>query len=118
MLVSANNCSFTLEEKVELVRAGLSMVLLPVMDLIHRKNEVILMAPTGAAADNIGGNTLHTAGLTKARKNTVPSHVRNLWARKTIMVIDEVSMVDLSMLSTINNQCKIARSMDRSSPDL
>jgi hypothetical protein len=31
------------------------------MDLIHRKNEVILMAPTGAATDNIGGNTLHTA---------------------------------------------------------
>jgi hypothetical protein len=34
------------------------------------------------------------------------------------MMIDEVSMIDLSMLSTINNQCKIARSLDRSSPDL
>ena len=31
------------------------------MDLIKRKNEVILLAPTGAAADNIGGNTIHTA---------------------------------------------------------
>jgi hypothetical protein len=29
------------------------------MDLIWRKDEVILMAPTGAAADNIGGNTYH-----------------------------------------------------------
>jgi hypothetical protein len=29
------------------------------MDLIWRKDEVILMAPTGTAADNIGGNTYH-----------------------------------------------------------
>lgn len=31
------------------------------MDLIHRKNEIILMAPTGAAADVIGGSTHHTS---------------------------------------------------------
>ncbi|KAJ6168292.1 hypothetical protein N7497_001135 [Penicillium chrysogenum] len=31
------------------------------MDLIRRKKEVVLMAPTGAAADNIGGNTFHTS---------------------------------------------------------
>ncbi|THC87309.1 hypothetical protein EYZ11_013246 [Aspergillus tanneri] len=30
------------------------------MDLVHRKHEVIFMAPTGAAADIIGGNTYHT----------------------------------------------------------
>jgi hypothetical protein len=34
------------------------------------------------------------------------------------MIIDEISMTDLSMLSTINNQCKIAKSLDRSSTDL
>ena len=28
------------------------------MDLIHRKGEVILMAPTGAATNNIGGKYL------------------------------------------------------------
>jgi hypothetical protein len=31
------------------------------MDLVGRKDEVILMAPTGAGADNIGGNTYHTS---------------------------------------------------------
>ncbi|KAL6229760.1 hypothetical protein BDW75DRAFT_245436 [Aspergillus navahoensis] len=31
------------------------------MDLLHRKNEIILMAPTGAAADVIGGSTYHTS---------------------------------------------------------
>jgi hypothetical protein len=91
------------------------------MDLICRREEVILMAPIGAAADNIGGNTYHTAlgmSIAKTQKTTVSSRVRRLWSRKTIMIIDEVSIVDLSMLSTINNHCKIARSLHRSSPDL
>lgn len=73
------------------------------------------MAPTGVAADNIGGNTYYTAlgiSIAKTQKTTVSSRVRKLWSRKTIIIIDEVSMVDLSMLSTINNQCKIARSLD------
>ena len=91
------------------------------MDLIFRKDEVILMAPTGSAADNIGGNTYHTAlgiSIGKTQKMTVGSRVRKLWSRKTIMIIDEVSMMDLGMLSTINSQCKIVRPLERSSPEL
>jgi hypothetical protein len=34
------------------------------------------------------------------------------------MIIDEVSMIDLSALSIINTHSKVARSLDRSSPDL
>ena len=38
------------------------------MDLIDRKSKVILMAPTGAAADNISGNTYYTSlGITLAK---------------------------------------------------
>ncbi|KAJ5117596.1 hypothetical protein N7448_011228 [Penicillium atrosanguineum] len=91
------------------------------MDLIHRKDEIILMAPTGAAADVIGGSTYHTSlgiSLNRYRRTGVGPRVRRLWSRKTIMVIDEVSMVDLSALSIINTHSKIARSLDRSSPDL
>ena len=91
------------------------------MDIILRKDEVILTAPTGSAADNISGNTYHSAlGMTLAKKQqpSVNSRVRKLWTRKTIMFIDEISMTDLSMLSKIDRQCKIARSLDRSSPDL
>ena len=91
------------------------------MDLILRKSEVILMAPTGAAADNIGGNTYHTClgiSINKTQKPTVSPRIRKLWSTKTIMIIDEISMTDLTTLSTINNRCKIAKSLDRSSPDL
>ena len=91
------------------------------MDLLYRKHEVILMAPTGAAADVIGGNTYHTSlgvSLGNSLRTGMGARVRRLWSRKTIMIIDEVSMIDLSALSTINAHCKIARSLHRSSPDL
>jgi len=91
------------------------------MDLILRKDEVILMAPTGAAADNIEGNTYHTSlgiSISNSQKRNVSPCVKKLWSKKTIMIIDEISIMDLSMLSTINNQCKIAKSLDRNSPDL
>jgi len=91
------------------------------MDLMVRKHEVILMAPTGAAADNISGNTYHTSlgiSISKTQKPTVSARVKKLWSRKTIMIMDEVSMLDLNSLSMINNQCKIVKSLDRSSPDL
>jgi hypothetical protein len=91
------------------------------MDLIRRKNEVMLLAPTGVAASNIGGNTYHSAlgiSIAKKQKPSVSSRVKALWSSKTIAIVDEVSMMDLSMLHTINNQCKIVKSLDRSSPDL
>jgi Helitron helicase-like domain at N-terminus/PIF1-like helicase len=91
------------------------------MDLLYRKDEVLLTAPTGSAADHIDGNTYHSAlgiSLAKSQKPTVSPRVRKLLSNKTIMFVDEISMVDLSMLSTINDRCNIARSLDRSSTDL
>ncbi|KAF8860613.1 hypothetical protein BDZ45DRAFT_800769 [Acephala macrosclerotiorum] len=66
------------------------------IDLLCRKEEVILMAPTGAAADNIAGNSYHTAlgiSIAKTQKITVSSRVRKLWSRKTVMIIDKFSPV-------------------------
>ena len=91
------------------------------MDLICCKEEVILMAPIRAAVDNIGGNTYYIAlgiSIAKTQKIIVSSYIRRLWSRKTIIIIDEVSIVDLSILSTINNYCKIVKFLYRSSPDL
>lgn len=91
------------------------------MDLINRKDEVILMAPTGAAADVIEGNTYHTSlgiSLNRFRQAGVSARVRRLWSQKTIMVIDEVSMIDQSALAIINMHCKAARSLGRDSSQL
>lgn len=51
------------------------------IDLIHRRDEVILMAPTGAAADNISSNTLHTSlgiSITRSQGRAIATRVRNL----------------------------------------
>ncbi|KAJ5195492.1 uncharacterized protein N7498_008930 [Penicillium cinerascens] len=84
------------------------------LHILGRKHEIILTAPTGAAAENLGGNSYYTSlGINLSYKASVTAR-----ARKTILVIDEMSVVDLKMLSVINNQCKVARSLPRSSPDL
>jgi hypothetical protein len=91
------------------------------MDLINRKDEIILMAPTGAAANNIGGNTYHTSlgiSINRSQTSMATSRVRKLWSHKIIMLIDEVSMMDLGIISVIDNQCKIVRSLDRNSTNL
>jgi hypothetical protein len=81
------------------------------MDLLRCKHELILMALTGAAADLIRGNTYHTSlgiSLNRSQAAAKGLRVRQLWSCKTIMVIDEVSMIDLSTLSAINSHCKLA----------
>ena len=91
------------------------------MTLLRRQHEVILTAPTGSAADNINGNTYHTSlgmSIGKRVNPKAPQRVQRLWAKKTILIIDEISMVDLKTLSDINNRCKIARALSADSPDL
>ena len=60
------------------------------MDLVDRKKEVIVMAPTGLASSKIGGSTYHTALgvpiIRRKERTTVPSRVRRLWSEKTIMM--------------------------------
>lgn len=102
-------------------KSQITKAIVAAMDLIRRREEVILMAPTGAAADAIGGSTYHTSlgiSLNRYRRAGVSPRVRRLWSQKTVMIIDEISMVDLAALSIINTHCKVARSLDRSSTDL
>jgi hypothetical protein len=91
------------------------------MRILKREHEVILMGPTGASADNIGGNTIHTAlGMSIGAKQnrTPPQRIQRLWASKTIMIVDEISMVDLQTMAKMNNRCKVARSLSPDSPEL
>jgi anion-transporting ArsA/GET3 family ATPase len=51
------------------------------IDLLHRKNEIILMAPIGAAANIIGGSTYHTSlsiSLNRYRRAGIGQRVRRL----------------------------------------
>ena len=91
------------------------------MNFIFYKNEIIFMTFTKIAVNNINRNICHTVlniDLDKKQKLTVSSHIRKLWSNKTIMFVNEISMMNLSMLSKINNQCKKAKSLNRCFSDL
>ncbi|XP_033759087.1 uncharacterized protein LOC117341337 [Pecten maximus] len=74
---------------------------------------VVLTAPTGKAAVNIGGNTLHSAfhlpvkqrgsrlGYHKPSINTLKS-MRATYCRMKILIIDEVSMVGSQTFSNVD----------------
>ena len=69
-------------------------------ELRRRKEEVILLAPTGVAAYNIGGRTIHTAlsiNMCDRARPSVTPQIYSLWQGKTILFIDEISMVSLNM---------------------
>jgi PIF1-like helicase len=69
----------------------------------------------------MGGNTIHTAlGMSIGTKQNraPPQRIQRLWARKTIMIVDEISMVDLQTMAKINSRCKMARSLSPDSPEL
>jgi hypothetical protein len=89
------------------------------MNLIGRMEEVVPMMPTRAAADNSGGNIYHTSlgiSIYRSRGTEMKARVRRLWSRKTNMFVDEVSMIDLTMIGIIDDHCKIAKSLDNFLP--
>lgn len=57
------------------------------------------MALAGAATDNTGENTHHSApgvGIGKAKPDAMNCRIKKLWSRKGVMIIDEISMMDLT----------------------
>ena len=77
-------------------------------ELLQRKDEVIKLAPTGAAAYNIRGRTLHTAlaiDVFDRPRQTIKPQVHSLWQGRSTLFVDEISMVSLPMLDTVNKQC-------------
>jgi hypothetical protein len=68
---------------------------------------VIALAPTGIAARNIRGQTIHRFfGISDEFFNynavTVESHFKNHLHKKTILLIDKCSMISLPLLAAMN----------------
>jgi PIF1-like helicase len=92
---------------IEAVRLG--------MMLLQRKNEMLVLGPTGNSASNVQGSTIHT-GLDIAvpgrRKRGPSARVKALWTNKTMLVIDEISMVSSKLLHSINLQSNVIKNLD------
>lgn len=84
--------------------------------LLLRDSDLVITAPMGAAADNIGGSTIHTSLAIGVRNRHGKSNaISNLWTARCIMIVDEISMVKLEMLSNIGKQLAKARGLSNSS---
>jgi ATP-dependent exoDNAse (exonuclease V) alpha subunit len=78
-------------------------------------DDTIFLSPTGIAAVNIGGSTIHRTFkfhlgyLSDSKKRTVHPKVRELFAESNVkrIVIDEISMVRADLFEAIDRQLKI-----------
>lgn len=93
-----------------------------VLNEFRSRHTALVVAPTGIAAINVGGTTVHSAfGLgigpisdSKARKSGLDSKRRDLLRRIDALVIDEVSMVRADMMDAISTALRTA--MDSGEP--
>ena len=88
------------------------------MKLLEREQEVLVTAPTGNAAKHVKGSTIHTGlnvAVRRQRKRGASQRVRSLWANKTVLIIDEISMVSSKLMDSIDKQCKVVKNLDSNS---
>lgn len=86
---------------------------------IHSENTVAITAPTGIAAINIGGQTIHNfAGIGLGRGDfllekavTTPSSF-DRWNRTQVLIIDEISMLDQKLFELLDEIGKAVKRND------
>lgn len=75
--------------------------ILHLFQLLDRRNQVLVSAPTGAAAILIGGFTIHSLLLLPRRDNPDLQMLALLWEGVYYLIIDEVSMISANLLYDI-----------------
>ncbi len=78
--------------------------------LLGRSNEILVGAPTGAAALNIGGYTVHSLMMLPSKKTkTLLKNLRSVWASVKYFIIDEVSMIGVKFLAEVSRRLQLAK---------
>jgi len=78
---------------------------------------IAITAPTGVAAVNVGGVTLHSfvgmglmrGSLEDIMKKGLSQRCRDAFRKTDVLIVDEISMVDPSMLGKIEAMARLAR---------
>ncbi len=85
----------------------------------HTEKQIVICAPTGVAALNVGGQTIHSLfrlpiGIVADDEIEQTANVRRLLNAIDTVVIDEISMVSADLMDAIDRSLRQAR--DRSEP--
>ncbi|MGO2660397.1 ATP-dependent DNA helicase [Mycetocola reblochoni] len=80
----------------------------------HTEKQLVIAAPTGVAALNVGGQTIHSlfrlpVGLIADHEIEQPDNVRKLLNTIDTLVIDEVSMVNADLMDAMDRSLRQAR---------
>lgn len=97
-------------------RAGTGKSTLLTYFRAHTKKKVVVLAPTGVAALNVRGQTIHSffkfkpdITLQNVRRVYKKDDAKNLYARIDTIVIDEISMVRSDLLDCVDKFLKLNR---------
>lgn len=82
--------------------------------IAHTKKKYVILAPTGVAAMNVRGQTIHSFFKFPSRildpETFKPDFVRNaLFQNIQIMILDEISMVNANVLDSIDKSLRLNR---------
>lgn len=73
--------------------------------LLDKRNELMLLAPTGYAAEGIRRSTVHTTLSISTRKvKRSYTNVSRIWTQQFLLIIDEVSMILFGLLAIMDKQ--------------
>jgi ATP-dependent exoDNAse (exonuclease V) alpha subunit len=81
----------------------------------HTKKKIVVLAPTGVAALNVRGQTIHSffkfkPGITPATvKRRVDKEQKNIYEELHAIVIDEISMVRADLLDCVDRALRLNR---------
>ena len=83
----------------------------------HTEKQIVICAPTGVAALNVGGQTIHSlfrfpTGLIADHELELNDAQRKLLNALDTVVIDEVSMVNADLMDAIDRALRLARSRE------
>ncbi len=84
-------------------------VILRLFTILGRRNEILVSAPTGAAAVLIGGYTIHSLLLLPNEDNPDLQTLAVIWENVLYLIIDEISMVSATLLSAISSRLQHAK---------
>lgn len=88
--------------------------ILRLFTLLGRRPEILVSAPTGAAATLINGFTIHSLLLLPRQTGTNLQKLTAMWAKVNYLIIDEVSMIGALLHSDISNRIQQAKGLSPS----
>ncbi len=83
--------------------------ILHLFTVLGRRNEILVSAPTGAAAVLIGGYTIHSLLLLPNEENPDLQTLAVIWDNVLYLIIDEISMISASLLAAISSRLQHAK---------